>query len=234
VALLGAKLAEAQAKANLAGAEVDFTDIKAPFDGIVDRLHEQLGSLIKEGDILTTLSDNSLMWVYFNVPEAQYLAYMVSLDRDQQDQNIQLVLADGNTFNYTGKIGAIEAKFNNETGTVPFRADFPNPKRLLRHGQTGTVLINHVVKDALIIPQRAAFEILDKRYVYVVGKDNVVHQREIVVQNVLEDIYVLKSGPKVGEKIILEGGRLIRDGEKVEYEFRVPELVMANLKNRAE
>ena len=71
VALLEAKLAKAKAKAELAGAELNFTTVKAPFDGIVDRLHQQLGSLVKEGDILTTLSDNSLMWVYFNVPEAQ-------------------------------------------------------------------------------------------------------------------------------------------------------------------
>ena len=78
VALFEAKLAKAQAKAKLAEAELNFTKVKAPFDGIVDRLHEQQGSLIKEGDILTTLSDNSVMWVYFNVPEARYLEYMAS------------------------------------------------------------------------------------------------------------------------------------------------------------
>ena len=76
--LFEAKLAKAQAKANQAEAELNFTNVRAPFDGIVDRLHEQLGSLVKEGDILTTLSDNSVMWVYFNVPEAQYLEYMAS------------------------------------------------------------------------------------------------------------------------------------------------------------
>ena len=70
VALFEAKLAKAQAKAELAEAELNFTNVKAPFDGIIDRLHEQQGSLIKEGDILTTLSDNSVMWVYFNVPES--------------------------------------------------------------------------------------------------------------------------------------------------------------------
>ena len=76
VALYEAKLAKAQAKAKLAEAELNFTKVRAPFDGIIDRLHEQQGSLIKEGDILTTLSDNSVMWVYFNVPEARYLEYM--------------------------------------------------------------------------------------------------------------------------------------------------------------
>jgi membrane fusion protein (multidrug efflux system) len=236
LALIGAKLARAKANAELAKAEFNFTKVKAPFDGIVDRLYQQLGSLVKEGDMLTTLSDNSLMWVYFNVPEAQYLEYMASQNHDKQDEQIELMLADGSKFNQVGRIGAIEAKFNNETGNIPFRADFPNPDRLLRHGQTGTVVIRRVLKDALVIPQRATFEILDKRYVYVVDKDDVVHQREINVQNhgEMEDIFVIKKGLKVGDKIVLEGMRQIRDGEKVEYEFRSPELVMAKLKNRAE
>ncbi len=157
VFLLKAKLAKALAKAKLAQAEVNFTLVKAPFDGIVDRLYDQLGSLIKEGDILTTLSDNSLMWVYFNVPEANYLEHMASQGQDKEDGQIELVLANGSKFPHTGKIGAIEAKFNNQTGNIPFRADFPNPDRLLRHGQTGTVLIRRPLHNATVIPQRADF-----------------------------------------------------------------------------
>ena len=137
------------------------------------------------------------------------------------------MLANGNKFQQTGKIGAIEAEFNNETGNIPFRADFPNPDRLLRHGQTGTVLIRRTLNDAIVIPQRATFEILDKRYVYVVDKEDVAHRREIVVQNELEDIFVIKKGVGVDDKIVLEGIRQVRDGEKVEYEFRSPEEVMA-------
>ena len=234
VQLLDAKLAKAQAKAKLAGAELNFTNVRAPFDGIVDRLHEQLGSLVKEGDILTTLSDNSLMWVYFNVPEARYLEYMADLGKNKEIGQIELVLANGNKFQQFGKIGAIEAQFNNETGNIPFRADFPNPDGLLRHGQTGTVLIHRVLKDAIVIPQRATFEILDKRYAYVVGKDDVVHQREIVIQNEMDDIFVIKRGLGVDDRIVLEGIRQVRDGEKVEYEFSRPEVVIAGLKNRAE
>src|SRR5262245_54781590 len=103
-----AKLAKAKAKAELALAELNFTKVTAPFDGIVDRLHEREGSLIKERDILTTLSDNSVMWVYFNVPEARYLEYMAGSDREKEGQKIDLVLANGSKFPQTGKIGAIE------------------------------------------------------------------------------------------------------------------------------
>jgi membrane fusion protein (multidrug efflux system) len=234
VALLQAKLAKAQAKAELAGAELNFTNVRAPFDGIVDRLHEQLGSLVKEGDVLTTLSDNSVMWVYFNVREAYYLEYMARVDQHKGDEKIELLLADGSKFAETGKIGAIEAKFNNETGNIPFRADFPNPKRLLRHGQTGTVLIHRTLRDAIVIPQRAIFELLDKRYVYVVGEDHVAHQRLITIQNELEDTFVIKSGLDVKDRIVLEGIREVHDGDKVEYEFRKPEEVLVNQKYHAE
>jgi membrane fusion protein, multidrug efflux system len=234
VFLLEAKMAKAKAKAQLAAAELDFSKVKAPFDGIVDRLRHQQGSLVQEGEILSTLSDNSLMWVYFNVPEARYLEYMTNLQQHKDELQIELVLADHSKFNQVGKISAIEADFNNETGNIPFRADFPNPDRLLRHGQTGTVLISRVQNDAIVIPQRATFEVLDKRYVYVVDKEDVAHQREIVVQNELEDLFVLKKGLDVDDKIVLEGIRQIRDGDKVEYEDRNPEQVATNLKYHAE
>jgi membrane fusion protein (multidrug efflux system) len=235
VALFQAKLAKAKAKAELAQAELNFTSVRAPFDGIVDRLHEQLGSLIKEGDTLTTLSDNSLMWVYFNVPEASYLDYMAGRQQDKESGKIGLVLANGSTFKHSGTIGAIEAIFNNETGNIPFRADFPNPDRLLRHGQTGTVLIDRTLKNAVVIPQRATFEILDRRYVYVIDKDNKVHQRQIVIQNELPDIFVIKSGLAVNDKIVLEGVQQVHDGQtNVEYEFRKPEEALSNMKHHAE
>jgi membrane fusion protein (multidrug efflux system) len=235
VALHQAKLRKAQARAELAKAELDFATVKAPFDGIIDRLHQQQGSLVQEGEVLTTLSDNSKMWAYFNVREARYFDYMADLSGHKDDLKIELELANHEKFDQIGEIGAIEADFNNENGNIAFRADFPNPHRLLRHGQTGTILISRVVKDAVVIPQRAAFEVLQKRYVYVVDKDDVAHQREIVPEkSELEDLYVIKSGLGVDEKIVLEGVRQVRDGEKVEYEDRQPEQVVAHLKYHAE
>jgi membrane fusion protein (multidrug efflux system) len=234
LALLQAKLLKAQANAKMAAAEMNFTKIQAPFDGIIDRLHHQHGSLIEEGEILTTLSDNSVMWVYFNVPEARYLEYKAKLEQHMDELKIDLILANGEKFPYPGKIGAIEADFNNETGNIAFRADYDNPEGLLRHGQTGTVLIRRVVKNATVIPQRATFETLDKRYVYVVDKDNVAHQRDISIANELDDIYVISEGLDVNDKIILEGVRQVRDGAKVECEFEAPEEVLKHLKNHAE
>ena len=235
VALFDAKLAKAQAKAKLAEAELSFAVVHAPFDGIIDHLHEQLGSLIKEGEVLTTLSDNSTMWVYFNVPEGRYLEYMSRPSHANDDQKIELMLANGSKFDQTGKIGAIEAKFDSETGNIPFRADFPNPSRLLRHGQTGNVLIHKTLKNAVVIPQRATYETLDKRYVYVVEKDETIKQREIAVQYELEDVFVVSKGLSPTDKIVLDGVRQVHDGQKVEEsEFRSPDKVFADQKNAAE
>jgi membrane fusion protein (multidrug efflux system) len=237
IALKKAELAKAQAKVQLARAELNFASVKAPFDGIVDRQRNQLGSLIAEGDVLTTFSDNSLMWVYFNVPEKRYLEYKAGLNKENggaDELEIKLKLANGDLFTENGTIGAIEADFNNMTGNIPFRADFQNPDRLLRNGQTGTILMLRKRKDVLVIPQRSVFEILDKRYVYVVGEDGVVHQRDITIDTEQDDIFVIKDGVKEGEKIILEGIRQVRDGDKIEYEFQAPEEVLSHLKYHAE
>ena len=232
--LFKAKLAEAEAKRKKAEAEFNFAAIKAPFNGIVDRLLKQQGSLIKKEDILTTLSDNSLMWVYFNLPEKRYLEYMAEVGQSQQSPVIELRLANLNLFPETGKIGAIEAKFNNETGNIKFRADFPNPNRLLRHGQTGTVVISRDLKKALLIPQRATFETLAKRYVYVLDKENKVRQREVTIKTELDDIFVIEKGVAMTDKIVYEGVRQVREGEKVEYEFLSQEEIMKNPKFHAE
>ena len=234
VALAKAKLDKALANAQKAQAELDFTNLKAPFSGIIDRLHHQQGSLIEEGEMLTTLSDNSTMWVYFNVPEARYFEYKETKADSTHDIQIQLKLANGKIFSQLGTIATIEADFNNETGNIPFRADFPNPDGLLRHGQTGTVLLNAIEKDAVVIPQRATFEVLAKRYVFVVDEDNIVHQHEINIAHEMEDIFVVSGGLTAKDKIILEGIRQVRDGEEVEYEFSEPEVVLANLKYKAE
>ena len=135
------------------------------------------------------------------------------------------MLADGSTFTQTaGDVLTVEGRFDNQTGNISFRADFPNPDGLLRHGQTGNVLIHRTLHNAIVIPLRATFEVLDKRYVYVVGEDHVVHQRLITIQHELEDIFVIKKGLDVDDRIVLEGVRQVQDGQKVEYETRAPEV----------
>lgn len=206
----------------------EVVSVKAPFDGMVHRLRRQQGSLVQKRETLTILYDNSLMWADFNVPEDRYLEYRsANLDQLKNDLKIELLLANGKKFDQPGTLTAIGLEFN--AGDVSCRADFPNPDRLLRHGLTGTVLISRVLNDAIVIPQRATFEFLDKRYVFVVDRNNVAHQREIAVQNESDELFVIKAGVGVNDKIILDGVRLIHDGEKVESEGRQPKKFVANV-----
>lgn len=229
LALAKAKLAKAQAELSLAQTHLQFTDIKAPFDGIMDHFHVRLGSLINEGDLLTTLSDNSEMWVYFNVPEAEYLNYKTS-ETAENLQRVHLLMANNQLFEYPGVVKTIEADFNNETGNIAFRATFPNPKGLLRHGETGNIEMTIPLKNAIIIPQKATYEILEKKYVFVVDQDNVVHAREVTIASEMPDLYVIKEGLSENDKILLEGIRKVKDNDKIEFTYEDPETVIPKLK----
>jgi membrane fusion protein (multidrug efflux system) len=160
------------------------------------------------------------MWVYFNVPESRYLEYVAV--GEHQPEQVELVLANRRLFDQSGTISAIQADFNRETGNIAFRADFPNPDRVLRHGMTGNVLVHRTLKNAIVIPQRATFEILNKRYVFVVDAHDVVHRREIVVKHELADSFVIEPGLDKGDRIIVDGVGQVSDGAKVTYEFVSP------------
>ncbi len=229
LALMKAKLDKAKAELSMAQIHLQFTDIRAPFDGIMDHFQVRLGSLIDEGDLLTTLSDNSEMWVYFNVPELEYLNYK-SHTTEENLLKVNLLMANNQLFKYQGQVSAIEADFNNETGNIAFRATFPNPDKLLRHGETGNIQMGIPIKDAIIIPQKATYEILEKKYVFVVDKSDVVHSREIVIASEMPDIYIIKEGLKENEKILLEGIRKVKDGDKITFTYEDPKTVLPKLR----
>lgn len=218
-ALLGqAKYQKAVAEQQLAQAHLTFTQIRAPFDGIMDQFNVRLGSLVNEGDLLTKLSDNSKMWVYFNVPEAEYLDYKTHAANSNL-QHVGLIMANNAQFSHYGKVETIEADFNNETGNIAFRATFPNPEGLLRHGETGNVQMTIPMKKALIIPQKATFELLEKKYVFVIDEDNKLQQREIQIGASLPHLYAVQNGLKPSDKILLEGLQKAHDGDKVSYKI---------------
>lgn len=229
LAMAKAKLDKAKAELSLAQVHLGFTEIKAPFNGIMDHFQVRLGSLVDEGDLLTTLSDNSEMWVYFNVPEAEYLNYKTSVTQENL-MKVNLRMANNQLFKYPGEVKTIEADFNNETGNIAFRATFPNPDRLLRHGETGNIEMGIPMKDAIMIPQKSTYEILEKKYVFVVDKNNVVHSREITIASEMPDLYVVKDGLNENDRILLEGIRKVKDNDKIEYEYEAPKTVFPKLK----
>ncbi|MBR9923130.1 MAG: efflux RND transporter periplasmic adaptor subunit [Bacteroidetes bacterium] len=227
-----AQVDNAIAELNLMEAHLQFTKIRAPFSGIVGEFEDiRLGSLLEEGEELTTLTDNSQMWVYFNVPEAVYLDYA---EKPSEVASLQLQLANKRVFDHTGKITAIEAVFDNATGTIPFRATFENPKRLLRHGQTGNILWPYELKDAMIIPQKATYEVLEKRYVFVVDEEGHVSSREITIAAELDNVYVISDGLSLEDKFLIEGLRKVKNGDQIEFEYKDPKEVYDHLDLHAE
>jgi membrane fusion protein (multidrug efflux system) len=227
-AIAQAKLDEANAEVKLAQMHLSMTDIKAPFDGVIDRIPLKLGSLIDEGELLTSLSDNKSIFAYYNVPETEYLNYKAQLNGKEKPE-VSLKLANNQLFKYKGVVETIEGEFDNETGNIAFRAKFPNPDMLLKHGETGKVLMNVPLKGGMVIPQKATYELQDKIYVFVVGKDDKVSSRNITIKSKLSNLYVLESGLEDGEKIVLDGVQNVRDDDKIKYKYLEPKDVVFNL-----
>ena len=226
--LTKARLDKAHAEMDRAQTHLSFSTIKAPFDGIMDRFNVRLGSLVNEGDLLTTLSDNSKMWLYFNVSESDYIDYMQHKKNDDKVP-AELVMANGSLFAYPGKVDTIEADFNNTIGNVAFRATFPNPDRLLRHGETGTVLLTKKYEDALVIPQKATFEVLDKKFVYIVNEKNEIRSQQITIAAEVPHLFIIASGLNDDDKILLEGLGKVHMGDIIKTKLQDHETVRQGL-----
>lgn len=205
-----------QAKASLANARlmVSLTSIRAPFDGVINRIPFKGGSLIETGALLTNISDLSEIYAYFNVSEREYL-HFVKKRKDPKKATIHevdLLLADDSPYPHPGKIETTETVFEGNDGTIAFRARFPNPQHLLRHGATGKIRLTTEVDDAVLVPQKAVFEVQDKNFVYIVDGGNKVRTRPFVPQSRVDQMYVVKSGLKPGDRVVYEGIQRLRDG----------------------
>lgn len=233
LALAKARLDKAKAELAAAQAHLGFTEIKAPFNGIVGRFHVRRGSLLDEGELLTELSDNSSMWVYFNVPETEYLYYK-QRSLAGSGTRVRLKLANGQLFDQEGTITAIESDFNNTTGNIAFRATFPNPQGLVRHGETGNILMDSELKGVLLIPQKATFEVLDHRYVFALDKDSTLHTTRVDIGPELQHVFVVTKGLTKDSRFLLEGLRRVKDKDRIDYRYAAPDSVMAHLDLYAE
>lgn len=232
-AMAQAKLDQAKAQMSLAKLHLSFTEIRAPFSGTIDRIPRKLGSLIDEGELLTSLSDNTQMFAYFNVSEPEYLDYQTNT-KGRANNKVGLLLANNRPLQYKGDVETIEGEFDNETGNIAFRARFPNPEKLLRNGETGKVMMTVPLKNALVIPQKATYEIQDKMYVFVVGKDNKVRSKNITIHGRMPDLYVIDNGVSENDKILLEGVQKVKDDDKIDFEYLKPEEVISHLRLKAE
>lgn len=219
------------AKSN-AELKLSYTSIRSPFHGIIDRIPFKVGSLIDHGTLLTTVSDISEVFVYFNVSEGEYLEYVKSTVEESNGRNslVSLLLADGTLYAHDGSVETMGGEFQASTGSISFRARFPNPGSILKHGASGKIRLSNTVTDAIMIPQKAVFEIQDKNFVFVVDSTNQVHMRNFIPKTRFSHYYIVESGLKSGEKIVYEGIQEIRDGMRIiPKQVRMDSLMMVML-----
>lgn len=233
LALAQTKLDQARAEMAMAKFHLSATVIKAPFSGTIDRIPKKLGSLIDEGELLTSLSDNSQMYAYFNVSEPEYLEYETNI-KNRADSKVCLLLANGTRFKYKGNVEVIESEFDSETGNIAFRSRFPNTDKLLKNGETGKVLMEVPLHNVIVIPQKATYEIQDKKYVFVVGKNDQVSSKEITIKGEIPDLYMIDGGITENDKILLEGVQKVKENDKIHYKYVAPQDVITHLRLKAE
>lgn len=224
---LQARLEEALANQEQVALKISFSQIKAPFHGFVNRIPHKVGSLIDEGDMLTSIADHREIFAYYHVSEIDYLNYVAT--REHNEKAVSLRLADNTIYGYEGKVEMIESEFDSATGNIAFRARFANPDGLLKHGSHGKVIVNKEIKDALFVPQKSAFEVQDKLYVYIIQPDGTLKQRNIVEKMRFSDYYVIESGLSKTERILYEGAEHMKDGDKIEPVMRdLSDLVLSS------
>lgn len=217
-----AQLAAAEAQLQSAQDNLRWCTVTSPADGVVGSIPYRVGSLVsgQSAEALTTVSNISKMYVYFSMTEKQLLA----LTREAGGVNaaikkmpaVSLVLSDGTTYSQSGTISTVSGVIDPSTGSVQMRATFDNAQHILRSGGTGSILIPTHASDAIMVPQSATFDVQDKKFVYVVNADKSVATREITVlpQN-NGQTYVVASGLRAGERIVVDGVNQLKNGQKI-------------------
>ncbi len=213
-----AKAQLAQAQAGLASAKetLSFCYVKSPAAGVVGTLPLKVGALVNTASVLTTVSNNSSMEVYFSMTEKDALEMSKSGEGLQKLPAVKLKLADGTIYGHDGKVTKMSGVIDAATGTVQMIAVFPNPEKLLKSGGSGSIVIPHDNASAIVIPQSCVSEVQNKKFVYTVGKDNKVKYTEIKVSPQDDGVnYVVTDGLKVGDKYVTNGITKLNDGMEI-------------------
>ena len=217
-----AKASLSLAQAGLASAKemLSFCYVKSPASGVVGTLPFKKGALVNTASVLTTVSNNSQMEVYFSLTEKDALA-MSQAEGGQKAAmgaipNVQLQLADGSIYAHEGKVTKMSGVIDPATGSIQVIALFPNPEKLLKSGGSGAIIIPKSNSDAIIIPQACVSEVQNKKFVYTLGKDNKVKYTEIKVDPQNDgNNYIVTDGLKVGDKYVTNGITKLNDGMEI-------------------
>ena len=217
-----AKASVSQNKAMVSAAEINvgYTLIKAPVSGYIGKIPYKTGALVgtTQADPLTVLSDVSEVYAYFSLSEKDYITFKNQFAGNSIEEKlkhvppVELVLANDSLYATKGKIETVEGQFDETTGSISFRATFPNASGILRTGNTGKIRIPKLYTSALVVPQEATYEIQDKVFVYVVGDSNKVAGTPINVSGKTANYYFVDKGLSPGAKIVYAGAGNLQDG----------------------
>ncbi|TWV89344.1 efflux RND transporter periplasmic adaptor subunit [Chitinophaga pinensis] len=211
-----------QAKASLANAHtnIGYTRIVSPVDGVVGTIPNKIGSLVSPAapQALTMVSDIRNIYAYFSFDEKEFLAFTARYkgqsmqEKLQQMPAVSLVLPDGSSYPEKGRVETVNGMIDRATGAISFRATFPNPTGIIRSGGSATLEIPMNLSSALLLPQKATFEMQGRKMVYVVAADGMVKSREVHVMDIgTGDSYVVESGLQSGDKVVAEGMGNLKD-----------------------
>lgn len=216
-----AQVSLAQATAASARNNLSYTVVKSPSNGVVGTLPFRQGALVgpDNSQALTTISDNSMMYVYFSMDENQLLSLLRKYGSTEQAiqkmDAVGLMLSDGGMYDRQGKVASISGVINKTTGSVSLRADFPNPNRLLHSGATGNIVMKQQYKNAIIIPQSSTVTLQDKLLVYRVVNGKAVSTEIHVSSNNDGRTYIVTGGLKPGDEIVADGAGMVQEGMEI-------------------
>jgi membrane fusion protein (multidrug efflux system) len=213
-----AKIQEASAEVANSKLNISMCEIKAPFDGVLNRIPYKKGSMVEEGTLLTTLSDNSEVFAYFKVSERDFLDYILS-KKENNSSETELILANHQLYSQKGRIETIDGEVDKASGNIAFRARFKNDGNILKNGSSGKIRVATTLRSALIIPQKSTLEIQDKTFVFVLDSANRVELRSFLPKLRLPNFYVVESGITENDKVIFEGIQTLKDGELITPKF---------------
>ena len=206
----------AAAQASLANAKemLSFCYVKSPAAGVVGTLPYKIGTLVNTSTVLTTVSNNSSMEVYFSLTEKDALNMtQASLG---EFPSVQLRLADGTIYNHEGKVTKMSGVIDPSTGSVQIIALFPNAEKQLKSGGSGAIVIPRSNSSAIVIPQSCVSEVQDKKFIYLLGEGNKVKYSEIKVDPQNDgNTYIVTEGLKVGDKYVTNGITKLNDGMEI-------------------
>ena len=211
-----AKASLAAAQASLANAKemLSFCYVKSPASGVVGTLPYKIGTLVNTSTVMTTVSNNSSMEVYFSLTEKDALNMtQASLG---EFPSVQLRLADGTIYNHEGKVTKMSGVIDPSTGSVQIIALFPNAEKQLKSGGSGAIVIPRSNSSAIVIPQSCVSEVQDKKFIYLLGEGNKVKYSEIKVDPQNDgNTYIVTEGLKVGDKYVTNGITKLNDGMEI-------------------